>query len=223
MLIQSPGRMKGPPWTQMNRLTASIKHVPYCSVPITVHINEGICWYENAQGERQARLCDRVHPPHSAFSLEELFTADSAWNYAKSNRLSLKFLANIVRTLVFDRFVMKTTQAGQLRINVFRWKGKGSMKQEQLIAHHSDFWQHKHMYNVITKKWNGLFCKETIYLEEKLCMFFYGNDLHKLFFLMVFSGPIILLMIKDRFPLQKDIVKVIKTVSGSFLQLLSLD
>lgn len=51
-------------------------------------------------------------------------------------------------------------------------------------------------------------------------VFFYGNDLHKLFFVMVFSGPTILLMIKDRFPLQKDVVKVIKTVSGSFLQLL---
>lgn len=49
------------------------------------------------------------------------------------------------------------------------------MKQEQLIAHHPDFWQHKYMYSVITEKWHGLFCKETIYLEEKLGIF-YGND-----------------------------------------------
>lgn len=51
-------------------------------------------------------------------------------------------------------------------------------------------------------------------------LFFYGNDLHTLFLVMAFSGPTILWMIKDHFPLQKDIVKVIKTVSGSFLQLL---
>ena len=46
---------------------------------------------------------------------------------------------------------------------------------------------------------------------------FYGNDLHRLFFVMFFSGPTILLMIRDHSSLQKNTVKMTKTVSGSFL------
>lgn len=44
----------------------------------------------------------------------------------------------------------------------------------------------------------------------------HGNDLRELFFVMVFSGPTILLMIRDHSSLHKDIIRVIKTISGFF-------
>lgn len=42
------------------------------------------------------------------------------------------------------------------------------------------------------------------------------NGLHKLYFVIVFSGPTILLMFGDNSSPHKDIVKVIKTVSDLF-------
>lgn len=199
----------------MNHLRSPTKHVPPCSVPITTDSNEGICWSENVWGEHNALLCERAHPPHSALSLQEPFTAESAWNYAKSNKLSLKFSANIIRIFVFDRFIMKTTQGGQLR--GFQMKRKGSMKQEH--SNSSSVWfltAEAHIQcNYQEMKWIVL-QRNHIFGREIMHVGLYGNDLHKLFYDW-FLWSTILLMIRDHLPLQKDTAKVIEIITGSFL------
>lgn len=58
------------------------------------------------------------------------------------------------------------------------------------------------MYNVITKKSNGLFCKETIYLDEKLCMLVFMIMIFTNWFCNGFHWSTILL-IKDHSSLKK--------------------
>lgn len=61
----------------MNHRRASIKQVPHCSVPVTIDITEGMCWYKNMQEEWEALLCKREQA-----SLQIHLTLPFLWNCA---------------------------------------------------------------------------------------------------------------------------------------------
>ena len=52
MLIQSPRRIKPDQASE----SLSVKHVTSCVAPVTMGVNEDICWWEHVQEEWEALL-----------------------------------------------------------------------------------------------------------------------------------------------------------------------